>query len=134
MLSFHCLQKAPRKSNRDVVTANVTSEMSSTEHLIRLGLSANEAKALGTLISLGPTGASDVHRHAGMPRNKAYESLEKLSRRGLVEVQQGRPTLYRAIGAKMVVDSLLDEYQREAKEVLDVLEKKEEGQRGGEKE
>jgi sugar-specific transcriptional regulator TrmB len=115
----------------DVVTANVTLEMSSTEHLIRLGLSANEAKALGALISLGPTGASDVHRHAGMPRNKAYESLEKLSRRGLVEVQQGRPTLYRAIGAKMVVDSLMEEYQREAKEVLSVLEKKEESQRGG---
>jgi len=51
-----------------------------------------------------------------------------------VEVQLGRPTLYRAIGAKLVVESLMEEYQREAKEVLGGLEKKEEDQRGGDKE
>jgi sugar-specific transcriptional regulator TrmB len=103
--------------------------MSSMEHLVRLGLNRNEAKALDALISLGPAGASDVHRRAGIPRNKAYESLESLSRRGLVEVQQGRPALYRAIGAEVIVSNLLEEYQREAKEVLGVLETREESQR-----
>jgi sugar-specific transcriptional regulator TrmB len=104
--------------------------MSSMDHLVRLGLNRNEAKALDALITLGPAGASDVHRYSGMPRNKTYESLERLARKGMVEVQQGRPTLYRAVGAKVVVDGLLDDYQREAKEALDVLERKEVDQRG----
>jgi|SRR5579872_2179540 len=98
--------------------------MSSVEHLARLGLNQNEAKALDALISLGPSGASDVHRFADIPRNKAYESLEKLARRGMIEVQQGHPTLYRAIGAKVVVDNLRENYEKEAREALNLLEKK----------
>lgn len=98
----------------------------SIEYLFRLGLNTNEAKALDALIALGPAGASDVHRFAGMPRNKVYESLERLASRGIVEVQKGRPTLYRAIGAKGVIDHLLESYEKEAKQALNLLEKEEE--------
>ncbi len=98
--------------------------MTSTEHLIRLGLNGNEAKALDALIALGPSGAADVHRHTGMPRNKAYESLERLSSRGIVEVQPGRPMLYRASEARLVIDNLVESYGREAKEALTALEER----------
>jgi sugar-specific transcriptional regulator TrmB len=100
--------------------------MSSSEYLVGLGLNLNEAKALDALISLGPAGASDVHKYSGMPRNKAYESLEKLAKRGMIEIQQGRPTLYRAIGAKAVINHLLEDYSKGAKEALSVLERKQE--------
>ncbi len=103
-----------------------SAETSSIEHLARLGLNTNEAKALDALIALGPVGASDVHRFAEIPRNKAYESLERLAARGIVEVQQGRPTLYRAMGAKGVIDHLLETYEKEAKQALSLLEKKQE--------
>ena len=43
-------------------------------------------------MALGPSGAADVHRYSGMPRNKAYESLERLVSRGVIEVQHGRPS------------------------------------------
>lgn len=99
---------------------------SSVEHLARLGLNTNEAKALDALIALGPSGASDVHRFAGIPRNKAYESLERLAGRGIVEVQKGRPTLYRAIGAKGVIEHLLESYKKDASDALSLLEKKQE--------
>jgi sugar-specific transcriptional regulator TrmB len=105
-----------------------TGSSSSVEHLAKLGLNTNEAKALDALIALGPVGASDVHRFAEIPRNKAYESLEKLAARGIVEVQKGRPTLYRAIGAKGVIDHLLENYEREAKQALNLLEEKQEEQ------
>ncbi|MGI0090692.1 MAG: TrmB family transcriptional regulator, partial [Nitrososphaerales archaeon] len=98
----------------------------SSEYLVGLGLNKNEARALDALISLGPSGASDVHRYSGIPRNKAYESLEKLARRGMIEIQQGRPTLYRALGANAVINNLLEEYSRGAKEALGVLERKQE--------
>ena len=103
--------------------------MSSANYLVKLGLSRNEAKALDALIALGPVGASDVHRYAGIPRNKAYESLEALVKRGMIEVQHGRPTLYRAIHASVIVGNLLEEYQHDAKEVLTVLEQNERNQR-----
>src|SRR5208283_1884563 len=102
------------------------STSSSSEYLVGLGLNKNEAKALDALIALGPSGASDVHKYSGIPRNKAYESLEKLARRGMIEIQQGRPTLYRAMQAKAVIDNLVEEYSRRAKEALGVLERKQE--------
>jgi sugar-specific transcriptional regulator TrmB len=101
--------------------------MSSVEHLVRLGLNRNEAKTLDALIALGPAGASDVHRYAEIPRNKAYESLERLASKGMVEVQNGRPTLYKAIGAKTIIDNLVESYGSDAKQALGVLEKKQEG-------
>lgn len=98
----------------------------SVEYLSRLGLNTNEAKTLDALIALGPAGASDVHRFAEIPRNKAYESLERLASRGIVEIQKGRPTLYRALGAKGVIDHLLESYEKEAKQALNLLERQEE--------
>ncbi len=105
--------------------------MSSTEYLVGLGLNKNEAEALDALISLGPAGASDVHKYSGMPRNKAYESLESLAERGMIEIQHGRPTLYRAMGAKAVINNLVDEYSKEAKEALGLLERKQEDLKEG---
>jgi sugar-specific transcriptional regulator TrmB len=104
--------------------------MSSTEHLIRLGLNNNEAKALDALMALGPSGAADVHRYSGMPRNKAYESLERLAGKGIIEVQPGRPMLYRASEAKSVIENLTETYGREAKEALAALEERQEMGRG----
>lgn len=98
--------------------------MSSIDHLVQLGLNRNEAKALDALMMIGPSGAADVHRHAGIPRNKAYESLESLASKGMVEIQQGRPTLYRAIGAKTIISHMVEAYGNEAKQALGILEKR----------
>ncbi len=96
--------------------------MSSVDHLVQLGLSRNEAKALDALTSIGPAGASDVHRHTGIPRNKAYEALERLANRGMVEVQNGHPTLYRAAGPEAVIGTLVENYGKEAKQALKAME------------
>jgi sugar-specific transcriptional regulator TrmB len=98
--------------------------LGSTEHLIRLGLNPNEAKALDALIAMGPSGAADVHRYSGIPRNKAYESLERLTNRGIVEVQPGRPVLYRASTPKNVIENLTETYGRSAREALAALEER----------
>lgn len=100
--------------------------MSPSDRLVRLGLSKNEAKALDALIALGPVGASDVHKYAEIPRNKAYEALQSLAGQGMVEVQNGRPTLYKAIGARTIIGHLVDGFSNEAREALSDLERKEE--------
>ncbi|MDG6915877.1 MAG: hypothetical protein JRM90_07915, partial [Nitrososphaerota archaeon] len=56
--------------------------------------------------------------------------------RGTVEVQNGRPTLYKAIGVKTIIDHLVEGYGSDAKEALSVLERKQEaaledGEEGG---
>lgn len=100
--------------------------MSTADHLSKLGLNLNEAKALDALIALGPSGASDIHKHAEMPRNKVYEALERLVGRGMVEVQNGRPTVYRAINARTIIDHLVEDYGAEARQALGALQKKQE--------
>ncbi len=100
--------------------------MTTEEHLVRLGLNKNEAKALTALTVLGPAGASDVHRQAGIPRNKAYEVLESLAGRGLVEIQNGYPLLYRPVSARSIVEILTENFGREAREALSALERQEE--------
>ena len=91
------------------------------DNLVRLGLNKNEAKVLETLFSLGPLGATDINRHSGVPRNKIYEILDKLSRTGIVEVQPGRPVLYRASEPKTVVENIVDGYRKAGEEVKDFL-------------
>lgn len=112
--------------------------MTPSDRLVRLGLNKNEAKALDALVALGPVGASDVHKYAGIPRNKVYEALQSLASQGMVEVQNGRPTLYKAIGAKTLIGHLVDGFSNEAREALSALERKEEAAledgRGGEAE
>jgi sugar-specific transcriptional regulator TrmB len=104
--------------------------LGSTEHLIRLGLNPNEAKALDALVAMGPSGAADVHRYSGIPRNKAYESLERLTNRGMVEVQPGRPVLYRASAPKNVIENLTETYVRTAREALAALEERRDSREG----
>jgi sugar-specific transcriptional regulator TrmB len=103
----------------------------SADYLLPLGFNKNEARALDALISLGPAGATDVHKYSGMPRNKAYESLERLAGRGMIEIQQGRPTIYRAISARSLINNLAEDYSKVAKEALALLERKQEDAREG---
>jgi sugar-specific transcriptional regulator TrmB len=100
--------------------------LSAVDYLVNLGLNRNEAKAFDALISIGPSGASDVHKSSDMPRNKAYEALERLAARGMIEVQQGRPTLYRVVDAKAVIKHLIEEYSTGATKAIDFFERKQE--------
>ncbi len=90
-------------------------------NLTRLGLSINEAKVLESLFSMGPLGASDLHFHSGVPRNKAYEVLEGLAASGIVEVQPGRPTLYRVSDPDSVVERLMDVHRSAGEEIREEL-------------
>jgi len=110
------------------------STISTIDYLTRLGLNKNEAKVFDALISLGPVGAFDIHKYSDVPRNKTYESLENLAKRGMIEVQPGRPSLYRAIRPRLVVDTLIEDYEKAGKQVLTLLESRHEeapvGERG----
>ncbi len=91
------------------------------ENLIKIGMSANEAKVLQILFISGPSGASDIHSKSGVPRNKIYEILNRLAERGIVETQPGRPTLFRASNPEAAIEAYIDNYREAGNEVVKFL-------------
>ena len=61
-----------------------------------LGLNGSEIKAYAALLKGGTMTASEVSREARIPYSKVYDALESLHRRGWVEEQKSRPTVYTA--------------------------------------
>jgi sugar-specific transcriptional regulator TrmB len=74
--------------------------------LDELGFSSFDKKALITLSVLGVSEASALCREGKIPTSKIYQSMEKLSRLGLVQLQRSRPKLYSALPPDEVVDRL----------------------------
>ncbi len=74
-------------------------EVSSTtiETLKNFGLSEYESRAYIALVSLGVASVKKVCEAANIPHPRAYDTLAALEEKGLVEVQQGRPKVYKAV-------------------------------------
>jgi sugar-specific transcriptional regulator TrmB len=62
-----------------------------------LGLTEYEAKAYSSLVQKGTTTAGNISKLSDIPHSKIYEVLERLEKRKLVEVQKGKPKLYKPI-------------------------------------
>lgn len=84
---------------------------SSTEALRReledLGLSSYEARVLLALLQGGPANSADLARMSGVPRTSAYQVLEELGAKRLVErVPGGRAAVWASPGVDLVFDRL----------------------------
>ncbi len=100
-------------------------------NLEKLGLNSNEAKIVHTLILMGPSGVSDVHGSSGVPRNKIYEILDRFVERGLVEMQPGRPVLFRIANPDAFVNGLVNDFVSAGNEIKGMLAQLD-PERGGE--
>lgn len=92
-----------------------------TYNLVKIGMSENEARILESLFISGPSGASDIHSKSGVPRNKIYEILNRLAEKGIVEIQPGRPVLFRAPNPEQIVKSYVGNYRKAGEEILEYL-------------
>ena len=66
------------------------------ELLQRVGLNKYEAEAYLALLADGPLTGYELGKRSAVPLAKSYETLERLSRRGLALVQPGDPPRYTA--------------------------------------
>ncbi len=98
-------------------------ENATVEQLIEIGLTAYQAKVYSSLVSLGVGSVSEIHHQSGVPRTKVYETLEELARKGAVELQAGRPALYRAVHPRSLVSRLVEDYTDSANQASKALEK-----------
>lgn len=80
--------------------------------LRELELTGYAARAYASLLRKPDTSAGSICKETGIPDSKIYYALEELSRRHLVVVQRGNPSLYRPVDAKTAAESL----KREAEE------------------
>lgn len=94
----------------------------SVEYLVKLGLNKYQAMVYSSLAFLGPSGVAEINRASGVPRTKAYEVLDQLSKMGAVEFRAGRPILYRAAPPRFLIRQLRDEYMGSADEAMKLLQ------------
>ena len=77
-----------------------------------LGLSAYEAKAYFALLSESPLTGYKLSKVSGVPRSRIYETIEKLTAKGLVLTQEGDTTLLIPVS----LESFLEKKEKESKE------------------
>lgn len=66
------------------------------ELLQRVGLNKYEAEAYVALLADGPLTGYELGKRSNVPLSKSYETLERLTRRGLALIQPGDPPRYLA--------------------------------------
>ena len=97
------------------------------ENLKTFGLTDYEAKAYAALVSLGTSSVTEVSQLCDVPRSNLYSVLEKLNAMGFVEIQRGRPILFKARDPKRVLDEVAElkvkEIERAKAEVSEELQK-----------
>ena len=86
-----------------------------------LGLTEYESKAYLSLLSLGACDARQLCSHSGVPSSKIYAIMEKFELLGLVEIQQSKPTRFRASEPSVGIDRLVRNKEREILSIKDTL-------------
>jgi sugar-specific transcriptional regulator TrmB len=94
------------------------------EELSKLGLSAYQARVYFALASSGPSSVTEIHETSKVPRTKIYEVLEQLANKGAVEIQTGRPMIYKATSPKILIEQLKTQYLESANHMTKFFEER----------
>src|SRR6266702_3429062 len=70
--------------------------MDTVELLQQIGLNKYEAEAYYTLLAEGPLTGYELGKRSQVPLSRSYEILERLTQKGLAQVQPGDPPRYTA--------------------------------------
>lgn len=101
--------------------------------LRELGLTAYESAVYLSLVEQGVMTASEVSENASVPFSKVYEVLNRLERKGWVDIERGRPTRYFAKspteafeGTRHKVEKRMMDWEQTVKDELQPLFEKRE--------
>lgn len=87
--------------------------MSLTENLKNLNLTEYETKAYITLVKNGELTARELSSKSEIPYSKTYEITSLLERKGLVEIQLGRPRLFRASSPRNALNQYAKRFEED---------------------
>ena len=86
-----------------------------------LGLTEYESKAYLSLLSFGICNARQLCNHSKVPSSKVYAIMEKFELLGLVEVQQSKPTRFKALEPSIGIERLVKNKEKEVLSIKDTL-------------
>lgn len=78
----------------------------STEHLVELGLTLNEARCYLALLEAAPATAAELAEASGVPRPKVYATLKTLEQRGFCYPSGDRVTRFRPVDPELALGEL----------------------------
>ncbi|MCD6515349.1 MAG: TrmB family transcriptional regulator [Candidatus Odinarchaeota archaeon] len=94
--------------------------------LMKFGLTQYEIKAYIALISHGRLSAKEICQVANLPYSKIHEILNRLERKGWIEIEIGRPTYYYPKPPKEVIEAtkvkVIEDIQSIANRLIDELQ------------
>lgn len=88
--------------------------MSDAEEAVKaldeLGLTEYEARCFVALTRISKGTAKEISQVADIPRSRVYDTIERLERKGLVDVQQTEPREYRAVSVETACRRIREDY------------------------
>jgi sugar-specific transcriptional regulator TrmB len=93
--------------------------------LKKLGFTENEAKIYVCLLILNEATVRQIHEFTHVPRPKIYSVLERMEKKGYVEIRIGYPAYFRSTDPEKLTKRLRDEFLLYLKETLKDLNSKE---------
>jgi len=95
------------------------------EPLKTLGLTEYEAKVYAALVRFDKAEARQVYEYLDAPRPGVYQSLKTLTDKGLVQVLNAKPAIYRAVPPKIALKRMIEMHKEAESQALRELEKME---------
>jgi len=80
------------------------------DYLHELGFSTNEAKVYVALVAKNPISGYEVAKCSNITRTMVYDILKRLIRRGVIEIIENDPVLYKPIPYKALFKNYKEEY------------------------
>ncbi|MCQ1536240.1 TrmB family transcriptional regulator [Methanosarcina sp. KYL-1] len=89
--------------------------------LQKLGFTENEAKTYVGLLSLNEATAREIHELTHVPRPKVYGVLDRMAKKGYVEIREGTPAYFRGVDPELLTERLRNEFLFSLNETLKEL-------------
>ena len=86
-------------------------EEQAVQLLGELGLTEYEARCFVALTRVPTATASQIATLSDVPRSRVYDAVERLHRRGLVDIQQSEPREYRAIATDAALETFREQHE-----------------------
>ncbi|MDQ2050827.1 helix-turn-helix domain-containing protein [Natronolimnohabitans sp. A-GB9] len=91
-----------------------------------LGMTEYEARCFVALTRISAGTAKEISQVADVPRSRVYDTIERLERKGLVNVQQSEPREYMAVSVETACRRLREDYDSRLSAAENALEQVEE--------
>lgn len=99
----------------------MSAESDAVGALEQLGLTEYEARCFVALAQIGQGTAKEVSTVSDVPRSRVYDTIGRLHRDGLVDVQESDPKEYRPVSFDDALTSLQREYESYVEEARDAM-------------